>query len=107
METLMYRISSKDNICENLQHENRTILICYHFLEIAQAYTQHLQLEQRFLDLISTMISFSTLYKYGRTLTAIYTEISFEQQQLQNFTNSKRKSPFTQSHNLCLFQPKY
>ena len=107
METLIYRISSKNDVYGNFQHKNRTTLICYHFLEIAQAYIQCLWLEQRYLNSISTVISFLTLYGYGRTLTAIYMEISFKQQQLQNFVNSKRKSHFAQSHNLCLSQLKH
>ena len=94
-------------MCRNLYHGNRTTLIYYQFLEIARAYMQCLQLEQRFFDLISIIISFLTLHKYRRTLIAIYTGISFEQQQLQNFMNLKRKLPFAQSHNLCLSQLKY
>ena len=103
----MYRISLKDDIYRNLQHENRTTLIYYHFLEIARVYMQRLQLEQRFLDHASTTISFLTLHEYGRTWIAIHMGISFTQQQLQNSTNSKRKSHFAQSRNLCLSQLKH
>ena len=103
----IYLISLKNNVNRNLQYENRTTLICYYFLKIARVYMQHLQLEWRFLNPASTIISFLTLHGYGRTLTVIHMGISFRQQQLQNFVNSKRKSPFTQSHNLCLSQLKH